>query len=101
MSSPDIINVFKENRPNLSMASLRTYSSIVRNTSKQLDIAAEPKKIADSYKKVIELFMLFFPFQKFTSENSLSLISESVSIFQYLDEVGDHIVSNSLFTRKV
>ena len=54
MTSPDIIKVFKDNRPNLTMSSLRTYSSIIRNLCKALGLPHDPAKLADSYKKVIE-----------------------------------------------
>ncbi len=47
MTSPDIIKVFRENRPNLS---------IIRNLCKALDLPHDEKKVADSYKKVIELY---------------------------------------------
>ena len=100
MSSPDIINVFKENRPNLSMASLRTYSSIVRNTSKQLDIAAEPKKIADSYKKVIELFKDQDPKVRKTRLSAVLIFILGTGNERAIDHIRQAMMSDSSIARK-
>lgn len=54
MTSPEIIKVLKENREGLSMGSLRTYSSIVRNVAKQLGLPHDPEKVASSHKKIID-----------------------------------------------
>lgn len=100
MSSPDIINVFKENRPNLSMASLRTYSSIVRNTSKQLDLAAEPKKIADSYKKVIELFKDQDPKVRKTRLSAVLIFILGTGNERAIDYIRQAMMSDSSIARK-
>jgi hypothetical protein len=47
--------VLLANRPNLSAGSLRTYTSILKNLGKQLDVALEtPEDIIDNHKKIIE-----------------------------------------------
>jgi integrase len=51
----EIKEILKQNRPDLSIGSLRTYSSIISNLGKQLNTKFDsPKDICKSYKQILE-----------------------------------------------
>lgn len=50
-----LTNVFKKNRPDLSLGSLRTYTSIVKNLGEQMDIPINgPEDIISRYNDIID-----------------------------------------------
>lgn len=50
-----IIDILKKNRPELSLGSIRTYSSIIKNLGIQMNIdTSDPNNICKNYKKIID-----------------------------------------------
>lgn len=50
-----IIDILKKNRPELSMGSLRTYSSIIKNLGMQTNIdVSDPENVCKNHKKILE-----------------------------------------------
>lgn len=55
MSSPHLMEIFKKNRPDLSQGSMRTYCSIIRNLSLQIEIPLNhPNDVIKNYTKIIK-----------------------------------------------
>lgn len=68
---------FKKNRPNLSAGSLRTYCSILKNTSKKLDIPIEtPSDIIKHHKEILSLFKDLSPNVRKTRLSALVVFIE-------------------------
>jgi hypothetical protein len=100
MTSPDIIKVFKDNRPNLTMSSLRTYSSIIRNLCKALGLPHDPAKLADSYKKVIEHYKDTDPKVRKTRLSAVLIYILNTKNEKAVDLIRQSMMSDSAKVRK-
>jgi len=69
---------FKQNRPNLSAGSLRTYCSILKNLGKALEITIEsPSDIIENHKKILTLFKNLSPNVRKTRISALVVFIEN------------------------
>ena len=100
MTSPDIIKVISSNRPNLSMSSLRTYSSIIRNLCKDLELPHDEKKLADNYKKIIERFKESDPKTRKTRLAAVLVYIIGTKNDKAIDHIRESMMSDSSIVRK-
>lgn len=100
MTSPDIIKTIKENRPNLSMSSLRTYSSIIRNLCKDLGLPHDEKKLADNYKKIIERYKEIEPKTRKTRLSAVLIYILNTKNEKAIDHIRETMMSDSAKARK-
>lgn len=100
MTSPDIIKVFRDNRPNLGMSSLRTYSSIIRTLLKDLNLPHDEKKLAENYKKVIDRYKELEPKTRKTRLSAVLIYILNTKNEKAIDHIREAMMTDSAIARK-